>query len=136
MCGSLLGGLTSPHRGTGPLCPVLFCPDHPQTFLCMLLFALTNRISPHQMLNNNELISATPKQVAADFAPTFSAGKGEQALWASFPLGIEGVGPGMCRGWGDEPCPRGWDQQEQGFACGHWVSCFSRGCGRIRDINS
>lgn len=42
----------------------------------------------------------------------------------------------MCRGWGDEPCPRGWDQQEQGSACGHWVSCFSRDCDRIRDINS
>lgn len=42
----------------------------------------------------------------------------------------------MCRGWRDEPCPRGWDQQEQGSACGHWVSCFSRGCGRISDINN
>lgn len=40
---------------------------------------------PHQMLNNNELISAIPKQVAIDFVPTFSAGNGEQALWASFP---------------------------------------------------
>lgn len=42
----------------------------------------------------------------------------------------------MCRGWRDEPCPRGWDQQEQGSACGHWASCFSRGCGRISDINN